>query len=240
MSDKHSAQANQVIETIKHLRFDCEEACLIRAILLSLDKKIEGVPFEELQLGVRKSTALVQRALLTRLILILTRAHDHWSKTGPNRDRKCLPSIFGILEEQSSAFSELVVSDGQLRLYRNASEKWHKLKKQYSFNALEVMLKFHSGQIDKTEYDVSLKKSGLTEMVRSLRNQVLAHNLPQSSPKPTGMEIDSLLGHTVEIVEPLSEAFCGVSVSFDAVRSVCDEQANEYWRNWTFSLSEKR
>ncbi|MCF3629443.1 hypothetical protein RJ527_18400 [Thalassospiraceae bacterium LMO-SO8] len=227
-----SPRAVHVVETVKHLRKDCEEACLVQGLLLSMDRKIDDIGFEHQPLGVRRSILTIQKSLLSTIVLFLCRAYDHWDGKKSTQDRKCLQAVFSILENDKAVFDELIRDEKEHDLFRLATKKWDSLEKHFSTQMIFKALDHHFKKISSEEFHNYKKLLNIKRVLKGPRNEVLAHNLGRRSPEPSLADVRSLLSHTLQIIEPLSELFGGISVPLTTVNDVCLKQAGEFWAEW--------
>lgn len=231
MPAEYSDEALHIVKTIKHLRFDLEDACLLNELLIAFDEVIDEASSEKFPPGVMRSANAVQKSLILNLMATLTRAHEHWN-CEQSKDRMCLEAIFKPVEEKEELFRELVQSKEQKRLFDQAKKGWDALDHSYSYHIISLAIDKSQGKISNESFKHKRDKLKIKKVFKGPRDEILAHNLPNKRPSPTKSELRSLLSHTLTIVGPLSEAFAGVSVSFDSVIEVSRNQANEYWKFW--------
>ncbi len=223
---KSEQHAQHVISTIQHLRFDFEDACNVEALLIALDDIAEQADSVAGKKDILGSLSLLQKSLVGRLILTLARAYDPWTKKNP--DRMSLPAIYWLVDNDLGCKKLLITEVDLEKSYKNARKSYKRALRAQSFRGVEFAIENHS-KLSPQELDEELSKFFLTKLIRTPRDQVLAHNLRDNgSMHPTVNDLKMLLDVTLEQVEILSSAFGGISVRFDAARAVSRKRATRF------------
>lgn len=220
-----------ILETVKHIRGDLEEACRIDGLLRGLDDSPIAENWDSIGRDIRDPLALINVSLLTRLVLDLARMHDAGKTNGKFNDRMCLAGIFERLEKEENADLKgaLLPTRGQEESYGMALKNWKGRENTSCIRGMIAAVKAANSGDSKKITEIS-KSYKLDNLLKNLRDYFLAHNLNHLNEH--GMRYDELryiLEMTIEIVEPLEKALTETSVPYSNTREIWHRKAEAFW-----------